>query len=184
LILHLKRFIFVEKFIEPASGFENSQPNNNSRQQSVEYVLRKNKAAVKIPDTLSLDPFCIEKESNEERPTAASSRYALKSIVHHIGNRASSGHYTTDALRYVGDRIDDGGNAVPTQLDGSGGNAADAIHVEGTSSSPDKQQQCRWVTFDDSNSCLRSLQTILDNESKQRSAYILFYALEDEEKIG
>jgi ubiquitin C-terminal hydrolase len=46
---------------------------------------------------LSLDAFLSE--SYKAKIASQNSSYSLKSLVHHHGNTASSGHYTADALR-------------------------------------------------------------------------------------
>lgn len=78
ILLHLKRFAMVE---QPRK--DDDTPN---------FVLRKNKAAVELSKSLSLDPFV-------KGTAVASQNYKIQSIVHHIGSSADSGHYTADALR-------------------------------------------------------------------------------------
>lgn len=41
-----------------------------------------------------------------------SSDYSLVSVIHHLGNRPNSGHYTADALRPVEDVEDDAAKLV------------------------------------------------------------------------
>lgn len=81
LLLHLKRFTMVEK------------PNSSTDDKEISF--QKNKAAVELNDKLSLDGFLSDKATS----SVLSSVYSLRSIVHHIGNTANSGHYTADALR-------------------------------------------------------------------------------------
>jgi hypothetical protein len=90
----------------------------------------------------------------------ATKNYKLQSIVHHIGSRASSGHYTADAVRTVTDTWDDDNNEILTPCVGKG---ADKI----------------WVSFDDSNTCETSIETILENPFKQSTAYMLLYNREE-----
>jgi Ubiquitin carboxyl-terminal hydrolase len=114
LLLHLKRFIVVEK-PQPVvgdnscdkaaaggggGGDENAHPNSPSSRRSrpVEYEFQKNKAPVEISERLSLEHFLSTSDETEESCLSAG-EYKLQSIVHHIGSRASSGHYTADALR-------------------------------------------------------------------------------------
>lgn len=57
------------------------------------------KKEVKIPltESLSISPFCSE----EEKPKGL---YHLCSVVHHVGNTASSGHYTACGKRKLEDQ--------------------------------------------------------------------------------
>ena len=82
ILLHLKRFAMVEQPSKEDGG-------------SPTFVLRKNKAAVELNKSLSLDPFL----KADETRAAAKQDYEIQSIVHHIGSSADSGHYTADALR-------------------------------------------------------------------------------------
>jgi uncharacterized UBP type Zn finger protein len=94
LLLHLKRFIFVEQPVRNAvdSTGENKEPNSPEKPVvAMEYVFQKNKAQVDVSPTIDLTKFLLESKS----PVG----YELKSIVRHIGRMASSGHYTADALR-------------------------------------------------------------------------------------
>jgi uncharacterized UBP type Zn finger protein len=57
---------------------------------------------VKLSRHLSLGKFLAQDDdvaTNEKMKRDQSRTYTLKSIVHHIGNTANSGHYTADALR-------------------------------------------------------------------------------------
>ena len=90
LLLHLKRFIFVEQPI--SSALENQEPNSPSRPNAVEYIFKKNKAPVSIPRSLPIDHFLAQGVVEE-------SNYNLQSVVHHIGRQASSGHYTAASIR-------------------------------------------------------------------------------------
>ena len=84
ILLHLKRFVLVER---PRKKFDESDES-----AGVEITFRKNKAPVVINKMLSLHSFLKEASGKEQS-------YSIKSIVHHIGSTASSGHYTADALR-------------------------------------------------------------------------------------
>jgi ubiquitin C-terminal hydrolase len=163
LLLHLKRFMFVEKPIETTAPpnndvDENQSPNspssNKSKHVPVEYVFQKNKAPVRIAESVSLDPFqaeAIEEASVDE----TKKQYKLKGIVHHLGFRASSGHYTADAVRRI----------EPTK---------------GDSNKDGKKEEAKdgWVSFDDGTSYVTSLEKITSNRNKQSTAYMLLYALE------
>jgi len=162
LLLHLKRFIVVEQPIP--STDENCPQGSNGRSPQVEYVFQKNKAPVAIVKSLSLDAFRKEDvESKDIDPSTETSRYAIKSIVYHHGFRASSGHYTADALRK---KADDGG---------SKNNDDDKMEDK------EKAEKFEWVTFDDSNSGVTSFETIASRKVKQSNAYMMLYAMEDNE---
>lgn len=147
MLLHLKRFVVEEKPVatpNPPSD-ENSHPNSPSKVPvpATEYVFRKNKNPVAIPEILALEAF--------EETQSAGPSYSLKSVVHHIGQRQSSGHYTADALRLV----------KPASGEG------------------DKEPT--WVSFDDASSARTTLDEIRSNPSKQRTVYMLLYTLPDTE---
>ena len=104
MLLHLKRFIAVER---PIAGTNDS-----------ELIFKKNKIPVELTTTLSIDKLLTKNNSKNDdnnnksvlETTCAlpsTKEYRLKSVVHHIGNTANSGHYTTDALRA---NPDDDGN--------------------------------------------------------------------------
>lgn len=165
LLLHLKRFIVVERPISPvAKGDENHPPNTPPKPVQVEYIFKKNKAQVMIPPSLSLEAFRTVEQTDDEELARSSDAavstidqsstkdYSLQSIVHHIGSRASSGHYTADAVR---------------QIDQSQESVASTEPV--------------WVTFDDSNTSLTSLKRIVENQFKQGTAYMLLYTLDDDQ---
>ena len=94
ILLHLKRFIVVERPIVAGA-------------KETELIFKKNKVPVELTTDLSVGKLLLTKnnnQSNQSSPGTASTlspddNYRLKSIVHHIGNTAKSGHYTTDALR-------------------------------------------------------------------------------------
>lgn len=161
LLLHLKRFIFVEK-PRPSAGDENA-PNAVDNGGPPEYVFQKNKTPVTIPESVSLDPFRIE---NSAESQSSSQTYALKSIVHHLGSRASSGHYTADAVRYVAQ-----------DKDAEQKEAASATTEVSSEPASEVYDPYKWVTFDDTNSCITSLQKITLNKNKRSTAYMLLYCL-------
>jgi len=74
ILLHFKRFIVTQR-------------------ENGEMVLRKNKAKIPLKDSLSISSFF---SSEEEKPNGL---YHLCGVVHHVGNTAFSGHYTTCAKR-------------------------------------------------------------------------------------
>ena len=74
ILLHFKRFIVTQR-------------------DNGEMVLRKNKAKIPLKDSLSISSFF---SSEEEKPNGL---YHLCGVVHHVGNTAFSGHYTTCAKR-------------------------------------------------------------------------------------
>jgi Ubiquitin carboxyl-terminal hydrolase len=164
LLLHLKRFLVVERPTStPTSNGENNPPNSPSPSIApVEYILKKNKAQVSIPPLLSLDAYAVHRDQTDDGVSAeseASSQkkpYSLKSVVHHIGGSASSGHYTADAIRMDRD--------------------APVGSTESTS-------KLVWVSFDDTFASRTTLQKIVKNRLKQRSAYMLLYSLGGEAPV-
>lgn len=161
LLLHLKRFIVVEKPREAPQRDtdENSSPNSPSAKappEPIEYIFKKNKRLVTISEHLSLNSFMVE-EQQEARATnpGDSPDYALKSIVHHHGSRASSGHYTADAIRLLPQQTID--------------NEEDDKTINGD------ELSAQWITFDDNASGKTSLEKIASSKVKQATAYMLLY---------
>jgi hypothetical protein len=176
LLLHLKRFLVEEKITPSPEGNsdENSHPNS-PQAPSYELVFKKNKAPVAIPANLSLDAFRVDSDidkprvdssdKQEQTTTSASSlagEYSLKSVVHHIGSRASSGHYTADAIRLCEKEQEPG----------------ETINVD---TGADKEMEERWVMFDDGNSALTTLERVTKNINRQRNAYMLLYTMNEDE---
>lgn len=173
LLLHLKRFIVVERMIYPKSteiDVENQPPNAPSSPTTlsssptiqhvpqIEYLFKKNKAPIEIPTSLSLEMLY----PNSNLPTVDQTvsgkpfnEYSLQSIVHHIGATASSGHYTADASREV--------QADETNTEG------DNIHAK-----PERI----WVSYDDGITNETTVENIVSNRFKQSTAYMLLYASE------
>jgi ubiquitin C-terminal hydrolase len=185
LLLHLKRFIVVERVIYPATSeldVENRPPYNSStttagyvieEQPQVEYIFKKNKAPMAIPPSLSLEPY--HQTSTQQTPTASptsssstnasvgsSKSYKLQSIVHHIGSRASSGHYTADAIREVYRETQE-----ETNYDQNKSNVT-----------VNKDLEKVWVSYDDGFTNETSIEKILSNRFKQSTAYMLLYSNE------
>lgn len=163
LLLHLKRFIFVERPI-PA-GNENAPPNSPSSRPAVEYIFRKNKAPVEIVEELSLDPFCVD---------PASQGYKLRSLVYHMGAKPSSGHYTADAVRpyrEVPQTENVDSTAKSSSLDLTNATTDEATNTD----SPPEEE---WITFDDQNAAKTSLSKIQNSTWKRGAAYMLLYSLD------
>jgi ubiquitin C-terminal hydrolase len=72
---------------------ENENEEAESTPPPVEMVMLKNKDPVVVDKTFDLDQY-LPKELK------GSSKYKLSGIVHHHGGSPSSGHYTTDAIRF------------------------------------------------------------------------------------
>jgi ubiquitin C-terminal hydrolase len=164
LLLHLKRFLVVEKRDSPppSSSDENQPPNSPSRLAPVRYVFRKDRTRVKIPGQLTLEPFHTEHKDDvagtpngTDMQTSELKDYSLRSIVHHIGSRASSGHYTADAARP--NIVEQGKTA---------------------GSEEESKEKESWVTFDDDRSYRTSLEKITKSKKKPETAYMLLYALD------
>ncbi len=81
VLLHLKRFMVVEK---------------QGAEETTELVFKKNKVPVELTTDLSLGKLLSKNQFSSKLPME---NYGLKSIAHHLGNTANSGHYTADAMR-------------------------------------------------------------------------------------
>jgi hypothetical protein len=151
------------------SNDENKSPNSPSKLRQpvpMQYVFQKNKEQVHLSESLSLNPFLMKFPDDESSPapsTESKHEYKLQSIIHHIGSRASSGHYLADAIRPAKSLPVDSKEDVNDR-------AAEA---------KDDAEKHSWVTFDDTSSCITSLDKILSNPSKERTAYILLYSLDE-----
>jgi len=145
LLLHLKRFVLVER---QSSGKENE----------MEITFQKNRSPVELTEELSLDDFMKTPAATTAKP----SQYALKAIVHHIGNTANSGHYTADALRF---------DHPPTQ--NREGQDGDLSHKDMS-----RAEQPQWVSYDDGVTKETTLAEVRGRVANQRTAYMLLYSIE------
>ena len=188
LLLHLKRFVFVEKPVSSPVGEneENSHPNSPSarkRAAHMEYVFKKKRTPVELQPLLSLQPYCqsVNEDKVADLENLSEPNYQLDGVVYHIGSRAESGHYTANALRLKLDvDEDDATTSAPTTT------AVATIEesTEGATGSTDENKDApvltdkngkplQWTNFDDGNSCpmKRSPRT----RQKQETAYMLLY---------
>lgn len=109
-------------------------------------------APVVLNPTVSLGPI-VESETNKENDKdGPMATFEVKSVVHHIGSTAWSGHYTCDAIR----------ESDPKP----------AI-------SPSKGPSETWVTFDDGITSVTSASRVLESEKSRRTAYMLLYTLRE-----
>eukprot|EP00977_Amphora_coffeiformis_P021438 scaffold9322_cov168-Amphora_coffeaeformis.AAC.12 len=168
LLLHLKRFIFTERPVP--TGNENAPPNSPSSRPQMEYILKKNQAPVELVEDLSLEAFCANPPSQG---------YKLRGLVHHVGNRASSGHYTADSLRPYRaiPKLKDTTDPVQPSASSSVSTATSAMTDKPTATESCPPQE-EWIMFDDGNSCKTSLKKIQQSSFKQQNAYMLLYSLE------
>ena len=131
----------------------------------MEYVFKKNKAPVELAEQLSLHPFCAAPSKGD---------YHLRSLVHHIGARPSSGHYLADAIRPY--RAPPTNAATDTNAtETSSTTLPPTEKAEVTESTPPEEE---WITFDDANSCRTTLSKIQTHTMKQQTAYMLLYSLD------
>jgi ubiquitin C-terminal hydrolase len=173
LLLHFKRFIVTQ---EQKAGPLVQHDDGTSAPPIMEMVLRKNKvnlcvyrmlliicfasysassflhlchqAKIRLEETLSISPY--GGNSNQILPR----KYHLRGVVHHIGNTAFSGHYTSCAKRILKD----------TQ-----GDSSDTFNAQ------DNEEQ--WVLFDDRVGTRRPADYVLENERNQRNCYMALYEL-------
>ena len=125
----------------------------------------KNKAPVDLAEKLSLEPFCA---------TPPGGDYHLRSLVHHIGARPSSGHYLANAIRPYRARPTE---HSPDSKEEENSPSATASTEDATTAEPAPPEE-EWITFDDSNSCKRTLSSIQESSTNQQTAYMLLYSLD------
>lgn len=156
LLLHLKRFVVAEKpRVEVTNVDSEDDTKENAsepkRAPPVEMTIRKNKAPVVLDSTISLGPIVpveADKENSQDGPMAT---YDVKSVAHHIGGTAWSGHYTCDAVRESESKI----------------------------SSPSQKKTEQWVSFDDGVTSATTADQILKSEKSQKTAYMLLYMVQE-----
>ena len=124
----------------------------------------KNKTPVELTETLSLGPFCA---------TPSGGDYHLRSLVHHIGARPSSGHYLADAIRPYRARPSD----TPADTKQPESSSLTTLSTEDSSVAESAPPEEEWITFDDANSCKTTLTKIQENPKKQETAYMLLYSV-------
>lgn len=152
LLLHFKRFIVTQEMKSSPIARPNSQGKENQAAPPpprMEMVLHKNKAKIPIGESLSINSFI---DGKKECPAG---KYYLRGVVHHVGNTAFSGHYTTCAKRNL------------KECDGK----ADYISNSNTAN---KEQ---WVFFDDQVCTKKSTDYVTGCEKNQRNCYMALYEL-------
>jgi len=117
-----------------------------------EIVLRKNTTSVEMSEHVSLDAFVQEDSGDFTSAENESHVYKLKSMIYHQGKDCGAGHYIADAIRL---KPHDGAVAPSS---GSAG-------------------RTEWVCFDDSTTCVTTLNNILSDEERKKTAYLLLYLL-------
>ena len=124
LLLHFKRFIVeVSDDYSSISYRKNTSPvsfgtrmvvrENNDQQRGLsEYDSTQENDTSVLSDYLSADcslprpSACSRSSSTKNGDVIQQTQYKLKSIVNHIGQSASCGHYTADAHRRIGNSCD------------------------------------------------------------------------------
>jgi hypothetical protein len=180
LLLHLKRFVLVEKPIAQqvtVDAGENAEAPK--RKAAVEMAIRKNKvrsfylesrkcqlfckqacsqlimwmslfqAPVILNPTISLGPIVSSDKSKESDSGDSMATYDVKSVSHHIGGTAWSGHYTCDAIR----------------------------ERDPKATSPTKEPDETWVSFDDGLTSATTADQVLNSAKSKKTAYMLLYTL-------
>lgn len=107
-------------------------------------------APVALNQTVSLGPIIASHLNRENDKDGHMATYDVKSIAHHIGSTAWSGHYTCDAIR-----------------------------ESASSVSPSKEPSETWVTFDDGMTSATTADKVLKSEKSQKTAYMLLYTLHE-----
>ena len=102
-------------------------------------------AKTPLKDSLSINQFVGK---DEEKP---SGKYHLRAVVHHFGNTAFSGHYTTCAKRTLADK-------------------------EGNSEEKSESEE-QWVFFDDQVGVKKGMDYVAGSENNQRNCYMALYEL-------
>ena len=122
----MKRFVLVQKIKQTAETDENRSPNTG-RSPAAEMTFQKNKvrchgpthcqnsldyafsltlatfqSPVVLSQKLKLDQY-VATTTDSSTPSGHPMEYSIRSIVHHIGSTANSGHYTADAMRFFPD---------------------------------------------------------------------------------
>eukprot|EP00957_Ditylum_brightwellii_P143118 10904960-Ditylum_brightwellii.AAC.1 len=135
-----------------ASSSKNEDSKSNVDINSNGLVFRKNKARVTLDKTVSVQ----ENDKNEENNTRSKElKYSIRSVVHHIGSTAFSGHYTTDGIR--------------------------TKHSQGESSLSSSQAAIQeWIAFDDGVTTALSEKDALKSANSQNNAYMVLYELENQ----
>lgn len=102
LLLHLKRFV-----VDVAPNFMLKYQKNNER---VEFMTELNLNAYLAKETATTlpqcgwdaafcsNPFTYDDEHGILDEGSSSTKYKLKSVIHHIGANVNQGHYTADVL--------------------------------------------------------------------------------------
>ena len=174
MLLHLKRFVYEEKPIaltstnkEEQGSVQASGEDKTRPRHQVEITFRKNRAPVVITEHLSLEKFIGEDSRTVSKNADSSSGnlYSIKSLVYHIGARASSGHYTADAIRICSKK---------RYKEDEEEESAQGGHAEKDSTAAKSE----WVNFDDARTTVTTLSEILASERRRKTAYMILYTLE------
>jgi ubiquitin C-terminal hydrolase len=142
LLLHLKRFE-VKK-----------QKQISDKNMTVDVAYIKKKTLVKYPASLSLNKYCMPLKDSKGNPIS-SFMYELRSVVHHIGDSASRGHYIADALK-----------TIPFKC------AASKCTFQETPQMPESES---WIRFDDAFIKPISIDVALREPESMRNVYMLLY---------
>ena len=178
LLLHFKRFIVTQEVKAEKTSGQNSDQNDNKSADPprMEMILRKNEvwqcvfspiinhpycvvhppltplfesssiqAKIPLEESLSISPF-VGKKVEESPPSIY---YHLRSVVHHVGSTANSGHYITCGKRFI-----------------CGENTTGPREIEE-----------QWMIFNDREGTKTSVNHVTDDERNQRNCYMAIYEL-------
>ena len=106
-----------------------------------------------------------------EKEESPSGKYNLRSVVHHIGRTAFSGHYTACAKRTLKKQQQQG------EADANAATNAAKTTNQNNNDSAQKDNGEQWVFFDDRVGTKKSMDYVTGSETNQRNCYMALYEL-------